>query len=180
MASGMVFKRYGKALFELCEGKKPEDVGAQLSGFATAMEEATELREAIDSPSVAPEQRRAAIDAVLKLLKIDGVASTFVLYLLERGRIHSLRGILGEFERRVDEAHGRVRAEVCSATALDAAAIKRIEAALKSATGANEVILQSHVDETLIGGTVTRVGNKVLDNSIRHQIESIRDHLLVR
>ena len=72
------------------------------------------------------------------------------------------------------------RAEGGSATALDAAAIKRIEAALKSATGANEVILQSHVDETLIGGTVTRVGNKVLDNSIRHQIESIRDHLLVR
>ncbi len=180
MASGMVFKRYGKALFELCEGQKPEDVGSQLTAFADAMEKTSELREAIDSPSVDPAQRRAAIEGVLTLLKVDGIARTFVLYLLEPSRIHSLRGILGEFERRVDEANGRVRADVCSATPLDAGAIKRIEAALKSATGANEVILQSHVDESLIGGTVTRVGNKVLDNSIRHQIDSIRDHLLVR
>jgi F-type H+-transporting ATPase subunit delta len=176
----MVFRRYGKALFELCDEQNVEEIGAQLGAFASAMEKTPELKEAIDSPSVQPEQRRAAIEAVLKLLKIQDLARTFVLYLLDRGRMHSLSGILGEFEQRVDAAHGRIRAEVRSATPLDTATIQRMEAALKSATGANEVILQSHVDDSLIGGTVTRVGNKVLDNSIRHQIESIRDHLLVR
>ncbi len=180
MASGMVFKRYGKALFELCGGTKSEEVGTQLGAFASAMEQTPELREAMASPSIQPEQRRAAVDGVLTLLKVKGVARNFVLYLLERNRINALSGILGEFERRVDEAHGRVRAEIRSATPMDAATTQRVEAALKSATGAKEVILETHVDASLIGGTVTRVGNKVLDNSIRHQIDSIRDHLLVR
>ncbi len=76
-----------------------------------------------------------------------------------------------------DEHTGRVRAHVTSAQALAPADLERVRQSLARRTG-KQVILESSVDPALIGGIVARVGDLVLDGSIRTQLGRLRDKLL--
>ena len=76
-----------------------------------------------------------------------------------------------------DEKAGRVRAQVTSAQPLSPAEINRVRDSLARRTG-KHVVLEAAVDPTLIGGIVARVGDLVLDGSIRTQLGSLREKLL--
>ncbi|HLT35576.1 MAG TPA: F0F1 ATP synthase subunit delta, partial [Enhygromyxa sp.] len=78
-----------------------------------------------------------------------------------------------------DEAAGRIRATVKSATALDPAAQTRIKSALESATG-KQVLLETAVDPELIGGLVAHVGSFTLDRSVRTSLDKLRSSLHAR
>jgi F-type H+-transporting ATPase subunit delta len=101
----------------------------------------------------------------------------FVLLLLERRRIVLLPSIARAYRDMADAHLGRVRAQITSAEPLAAAALDRVRRSLEQRTG-KQVIVETAVDPDLIGGLVARVGDLVLDGSVRTQLSDLRAKLL--
>lgn len=181
MVPGKLTKRYTRALFELADEDKALDRTARdLHQFAQAIEGSEELREVLRNPSVSASAKREVLDAVLKRLLVGRLTHNFIMVLLEKRRVLLVASVAEEFQRLLDGRSGRIRAEVTSATPLGATDLARIRDSLQGALGAKEVTVDAKVDPALIGGIITRIGNIVLDGSVRNRIESMRDHLLAR
>jgi len=97
--------------------------------------------------------------------------------LVDKDRMKYVGDIADELDRQVDLHDGNVRATVTTATKLELAQIERIKSALVAMTG-KQVILTTEVDPLLIGGVTTRIGDKVLDGSVRTQLSTLRQTIL--
>jgi len=101
----------------------------------------------------------------------------FVLLLLDRSRIVLLPAIARAYQAMADDHVGRVRAQVTSAEPLTQVALDRVRRSLEQRTG-KKVVMETAVDPELIGGLVARVGDLVLDGSVRTQLADLRTKLL--
>ena len=179
MIPGALTRRYSRALFDLCANSQERiTMQEELSRFAAALTESSELRQLVENPAFSTNERKATLTNIFKTLSLSKGSSNFLSYLLDRDRLQCIDGIVEDFGRRLDSELKRVRAEIISAKALSTSDVTRAKAALKKLTGCDEVILDCQVDPSVIGGAVTRIGNVVLDSSIKNQIEGLREHLL--
>ena len=175
---GSVARRYAKALFEIgvAEGNY-EKLGQELDDLARAYDSSPDLRLALENPMVKPTEKVAILKAVLPRVAPSTSVQRFAQLLLERGRISLLRGAARAYRELADARAGQVRATVTSATPLGPVELDRVRRALEARTG-RKVIVQTAVDPGLIGGVVARVGDLVLDGSVRTQLEEMRHRLL--
>jgi F-type H+-transporting ATPase subunit delta len=178
MSASRVARRYSKALLNLCGGNgSTEAVVGSLEKFAAVVRESPEIVEVLDDPSIDNEARQRTLHKLVPKLGIGGHAANLLYLLGERRRLREVPGILEDLKERLDQSAGRVRASVTSASLLSQSEIKRIKDSLETSTG-KTVILETSVDPTLLGGAVTKVGNLVLDGSIRTSLQSVREQLL--
>jgi len=175
---GSIARRYAKALFEIgvAEGNY-EKLGQELDDLARAYDGSADLRLALENPMVKPGEKVAILKAVLPRVAPSPSVQRFAQLLLERGRITLLRGAARAYRELADARAGQVRATVTSATPLGPAELDRVRRALEARTS-RKVIVQTAVDPALIGGVVARVGDLVLDGSVRTQLEEMRHRLL--
>jgi F-type H+-transporting ATPase subunit delta len=96
--------------------------------------------------------------------------------LFDKGRIRYLKDIYAFYEKLTDELANIVRADVISASELPEEAVGKIRASLSEKTG-KEVKMNVKVDPALIGGVVTKIGDLVLDGSVRSQLMSLKESL---
>ncbi|HMF39658.1 MAG TPA: F0F1 ATP synthase subunit delta [Polyangia bacterium] len=175
---GSVARRYARALFGIgLDAGKFEELGEELDGLAGLWRESDELRQALENPVFRPEQKRAVLQNILPKIAPTPEVQRFVLLLLERRRIVLLPAIARAYRDLTDAHVGRVRAEVTSAEELAPATLDRVRRSLEQRTG-KKVIITPRVDRDLIGGVVARVGDLVLDGSVRTQLEDLRTRLL--
>ncbi|MCA9696417.1 MAG: ATP synthase F1 subunit delta, partial [Myxococcales bacterium] len=120
--------------------------------------------------------RRAVLHAVLRKVGADPQVVKFLELVLERGRISGTEQIYLHYRDLADDAAGRIRATVKTASALDPSATSRIKSALEQATG-KQVLLETEVDAALIGGLVAHVGSYTLDRSVRTSLDRLRASL---
>ena len=110
---------------------------------------------------------------VCQRLALSKATQNLAQLLLSRGRVPNLPGIARSLRQMVDEVAGRVRVRLVSAKPLDAAAETRIRSALGKATG-KTVLCEKSVDESLLGGVITQVGDVIYDGSLRGELESLK------
>ncbi len=177
MSDVRIARRYAKALVGLCEkDKSHEAVGRDLDKVVDALEKEPKVFGALTDPSISSRTKGEVLRSVSRSLLLRPTTTHFLVLLADKGRVAALPGIRVEFGRRLDEVQGRGRARVTSARPLTIIEKKRVEDALKRATG-KSVVLDATVDEKLLGGVVTRIGNLVLDGSVRHQLDSLQGRL---
>jgi F-type H+-transporting ATPase subunit delta len=175
---GSVARRYAKALFELGVQKGNfEALGQELENVATLYTESRELRQTLENPVFKQSQKRKIIEAVLPQVAQSPMVRNFVLLLAERNRISVLPLIARAYQELTDRQLGRVRAVVTSAKPLDLVTEGEIQRALEKRTG-KKVLMKSEVDPNLIGGVVARVGDLVLDGSLRTRLASVGNRIL--
>jgi F-type H+-transporting ATPase subunit delta len=175
---GSVARRYAKALFELgVQRGNFEALGQELETVSGVYTESRELRQTLENPVFKQSQKRKIIEALLPQLAPSQVVRNFVLLLVERNRINVLPLIARAYEELTDRQLGRVRAVVTSAKPLDLVTEGEIQRALEKRTG-KKVLMKSEVDPTLIGGVVARVGDLVLDGSLRTRLASVGNRIL--
>jgi F-type H+-transporting ATPase subunit delta len=177
VTSLIVAKRYARALLDL--GKEDgnlEKYGQELTDVVELFDQSTELEAVLANPAFGFDSRRQVLDTLLEKLGLSPITKNFFRLLMDRGRIDAVRSIGTIYQGLLDEAKGITRAEVVSATSLDEAAVGRLSQALKDMAG-REVELQVKEDPSLIGGVVARIGDLVLDGSVRTQLESLKDSL---
>jgi F-type H+-transporting ATPase subunit delta len=175
---GSVARRYARALFGMgVDGGNFEALGREIDEFAELLSSSPELGQTLANPVFSGSEKRAVLAQLLPRVTPTPAVQRFVMLLLERGRIVLMPAIARAYRDMMDLHLGRVRAKVTSAQPLDAGALDRVRKALERRTG-KQVMLETAVDPALVGGLVARVGDLVLDGSVRTQLEDLRAKLL--
>ena len=177
MINARIARRYAKALLAIGkEDGQAETYKEELEGFATLLEENKELEMAISNPLYDAESRKKVLDAVIKKAVPSKIMSSFLSLLFDKGRIQYLGDIYVYYEKLTDELANIIRADVASAVELPDATVEKIKASLSEQTG-KKVTVETTVDPSLIGGVVTKIGDLVLDGSVRTQLISLKESL---
>jgi F-type H+-transporting ATPase subunit delta len=172
-----IARRYAKALLLIGkEDGKAETYRQELAGFAAIMEKEPSLEQAVVNPLHESEARRRVLTSVIGKLDLSEVMSSFLMLLFDKGRISFLPYINEFYQKLADELKGIARASLVSATELPDKTIEKIKEALSKRTG-KEVVLEVEQDPELIGGIVTRIGDLILDGSIRTQLVTMKESL---
>jgi F-type H+-transporting ATPase subunit delta len=163
---------YSRALFDVAmEHDILDDVHDQLGQFADALDESRDLQLFFFSPYFSSQEKK---DGIGKL--IEGADEHFVRFLellAERHRMPAIFRIRREFDRLYAEERKLLPVTVTSAIELDKDIVKEIGRKVEEQTG-RTVELTTKVDPNVLGGLVMRVGNIVMDGSIRARLERLR------
>ena len=171
-------KRYAKAFLDIgIETSNHRALQGQLRDLATAFQKSADFRTVVSNPSIRIDERRATIRAIGQGAGWNPMMVNLALLLVDKDRMKYVGDIADELDRLVDLHDGNVRATVTTATKLEQTQIESIKAALIAMTG-KQVILSTEVDPLLIGGVMTRIGDKVLDGSVRTQLNTLRQTIL--
>ena len=172
-----IARRYAKALLLIGkEDGQAETYREELSGLVGLISDQKGLDQAINNPLYDADQRRRVLEAVIRQGSLSKVMHSFLLLLFDKGRFGILGHINQFYQVLADELKGIARASLVSATALSEETVEKIRKALCQKTG-KEVLLDVEQDPSLIGGIVTRIGDLVLDGSIKTQLLNMRESL---
>jgi F-type H+-transporting ATPase subunit delta len=166
---------YARALFEVAsEHDSLDEIRDQLGAFADAMHDNRDLAVFFFSPYFSvPEKKdglkRAVVDA-------NPEFRNFLEALIERHRMPAIFRIRAEFDALWDEARRLLPVRVTSAVQLDEETVKGIGERIGSQVD-RQIELSAEVDPTILGGIVLRVGNLILDASIKNRLEQLRQQV---
>ena len=172
-----IARRYAKALLIIGkEDGQAETYREELDGVSSLIAKEKELEQAITNPLYDVASRKKVLQAILKRVEISKVMESFLLLLFDKGRFGFLSVINDFYRKLADELKGVARASLVSATELSTETIEKIRTTLSQRTG-KDIILEVEQDPSLIGGIVSRIGDLVLDGSIKTQLLNMRETL---
>ena len=185
MKNTSVAGRYAMALYLLTE-KQQAKLGApfldllqrsleELRGLGTLLRPGTSLGDFLANPQVRPLDKRAVLEKGLKGRTLPSV-QVFADLLLRKKRLVLIDAVTRDFQILVERAQGLQRATVVSAVALTEAERTRLHAELQKTTG-KKIVLEAQVDPSLVGGAYVRIGDRVIDRSVKNLLQSISDQL---
>lgn len=162
--------RYATALFELAlSGERLDAVADDLRSLRAMMAESADLRRAIKSPVISRQDHVKAVTALAKQAEMDDLTCRFLGFIAASRRLGALDAMIASYLALLAHHRGEITAEVTSATELSAQHIKDVAAALKSAMG-KTVTVDAHIDASLLGGLIVKVGSKMIDTSLRTKL----------
>ncbi len=163
---------YSRSLFEVArEHGKLDEIREQLGQFADALESQRELAVFFFSPYFSTEEKQEGLDRALE--GADELLENFLRVLLENHRMPAIFRIRRAYEDLWEEHNKLLPVQVTSAVELDEATVRHIGDRIAEQTG-RRVELTARVEPDILGGIIVRVGNSVLDASIRHRLEKLR------
>jgi F-type H+-transporting ATPase subunit delta len=163
---------YARSLFEAAKDQdKLDEIREQLGTFADAVAESHDLQVFLFSPYLSTEEKKQGLRRA-----IEGADEAFLNFLdlvVENHRMPVIFRVRREFDELWEEENQLLPVQVTSAVPLDDAIVQEIGSTIGEQTG-KQVELSSHVDPDILGGIVVRVGNSILDASIRNRLEQLR------
>jgi F-type H+-transporting ATPase subunit delta len=167
-------RRYAEAAFEIAlRDGSVEQWRAELDQAAATLD-SDELSEALANPALPLQQRVEIVHGVFAGLSEP--VRNLILLLLRRERIRQLPRVASEFRRLDDKRNNISHATATSASPLGDAEVRAITARLEQMTG-GRVALETSVDPGLLGGIVVRIGDRLIDGSVRGRLERLRNQL---
>ncbi len=166
---------YARALFEVAlERGKLDELREQLAQFADALSEHRELAVFFFSPYFSTTEKTQALGGLLD--GADEALLNFLGLLIDNHRMPVIFRIRQEYERLWDDENKTLPVEITSAIALDEATTESLGRTIGERAG-RKIALAARVDPDILGGIVIRVGNSILDASIRNRLEQLRRHV---
>jgi len=169
-------RRYAEAAFEvgtrdgtLERWRADLDLAASLAGDRRSLN-------VLANPAIPIERRATALDQLLGD-RVTAQTANLIRLLLRRGRIEDLPRVAAEFRRLDDRRQGITHATATSATELTQDEIRALTARLEQSTG-GRIALDVEVDPSLLGGLIIRVGDRLIDGSVRGRLERLRNQLI--
>jgi F-type H+-transporting ATPase subunit delta len=163
---------YARSLFEVAkEQSKLDVVKEQLGQFADALDGNRELSIYFFSPYFSTTEKAEGLGRLLE--GVDPVVENFLKLLIENHRMPVIFRTRREYDVLWEQENQLLPVTVTSAVALDEATVKSIGDAIGRQTG-QQVELTANVDPDVLGGLIVRVGNSILDASIRNRLENLR------
>jgi ATP synthase F1 delta subunit len=163
---------YARSLFEVAqEQDKLDEVRDQVGQFSDALSESRELQTFFFSPYFSTEEKKQGLGKALD--GAEDIVANFLAVLIENHRMPALFRIRRELDRMWQDVNQLLPVQITSAVELDDTVARRIGEEIGRQTG-RKVELSSNVDPDMLGGIVVRVGNSILDASIRTRLERLR------
>ena len=171
--------RYARALLDVAvkEQADLELIEHEITQFADLFTQYPLLEKVLLNPAVPVPRKRAAVADLLVQAKFTPIVTKLLALLADRDRLVLVPALLEAYSDRLLDHRGVVRAEVTTATALDAARTAAIQQGLASLTG-RTVRLTTKIDPSIIGGLVARIGSTVYDASVTRQLEKMKERLV--
>jgi F-type H+-transporting ATPase subunit delta len=166
---------YARSLFEVArEQDKMDLLREQLGQIADALDEHRQLATFFFSPYFSTQEKQDGLGRILS--GADESLVNFISLLIENHRMPVIFRIRQEYERLWDEEHRVLPVEITSAIELDQSTTESLGRTIGERAG-RKVQLAAHVDPDILGGIVVRIGNSILDASIRNRLEQLRRHV---
>jgi ATP synthase F1 delta subunit len=163
---------YARSLFEVAqEQSKLDTVRDQLGAFADALDSSRELQTFFFSPYFSTAEKADGLDRAVT--DADPIVVNFLKLLIENHRTPAIFRLRRELDRLWRQENKRLPVQVTSAVALDQATVNQIGDRIAEQTG-QKIDLSASVEPEILGGIVVRVGNSILDASIRNRLEQLR------
>jgi F-type H+-transporting ATPase subunit delta len=163
---------YARSLFEVArEQGKLDEIREQLTQFAGALEEDRQLQVFFFSPYFSTPEKQDGLDRAVS--GADPVLVNFLKLLIESHRMPVVFRVRRAYDALWEEENRLLPVSVTSAVELDQATVREIGDKIADQTS-RTVELSAHVDPDILGGIVVRVGNSVLDASVRNRLEQLR------
>ena len=167
-------RRYADAAFEIGLRDGTVEVWRRELDDADRLAREGALTEVLANPAIPLDQRLEAAQGAFA--ELSQPVRNLVLLLVRRGRIEQLPRVAAEFARRDDERNGLTHATATSAAPLGAEEVRAIASHLETLTG-GRVDLATNVDPSILGGVVVRIGDRLIDGSVRGRLERLRGRL---
>lgn len=182
-------KRYAEALFGAAKEAAPfgdaiagklEEIAFQLKGAAAVFEKDARVMQVLKSPKVDGAEKYEFIDKAFSLLaerqKASGMVVNFIKLLVRKNRIDKFFDAVGDFRELLDKELGHQEAEVTTVVALDEMQISKLKSILSNITK-RKVELKERVDVSILGGVIVKMGDTIIDDSVRNRLKEIREAL---
>jgi F-type H+-transporting ATPase subunit delta len=167
---------YANALLEVARAEGHlEAVEDDLFRFARVFEGSDELRLALTDPQL-PAERRMAIVEELMGGKALATSAALVAFVVGIGRASDVPEIVEAFVEKAARVRNKELAEVRSVLPLDEGQRTRLAEALAAATG-KQIELKVIIDPSVLGGLVARVGDTVIDGTVRHRLDQLKEQV---
>lgn len=176
MRTTRVARRYARALMMAAESANAvETIAADLEHIKTALVQSRPLRLFVASPIVSEERKRSVFREVFGP-SVSETTLSFLHLLIEKQREDTLPEIIEQYLALRDERDGIVNVDVAAAVDLEPHQEQRLAVQLERYTQ-RKVRLRFSLDPTLRGGLLVKIGDTVLDATVQHQLERLRDRL---
>jgi F-type H+-transporting ATPase subunit delta len=174
MANTRVAQRYAKAIMEIAQQENSFDAGVEdIQTLRSAMESSPDLRRFLTSP-VIDVRKKASILSEIFAAKVGPIMGRFLALLAAKGRATDLPAIVAAFQRLLDTERNVVPATITTALELDPAQKARVEAEIARLSG-HSVRASYIIDPSIIGGFRARFEDQMIDATVRHQLERLRE-----
>lgn len=177
MSTNAIARRYAKALVQIgAEEGQVDKFNSELTQFNTVLVANAGLTSVFSNPAYGIEAKREILKEIIGKLALSASVAKFLQLLLDRSRLAFLPQITESYSNFADDLSGVVRPTLTSGLPLEESQIEEIKTSLAKTTG-KKVMLKVQVDPSLIGGVVTKIGDKVFDGSVKTQLAKIQDIL---
>ena len=169
-----IARPYAAALFDLAKADNAvEAVEQGLDKVIALASESPDFARFLRSPVISSEEKLVAMHAVLERAKPHTTVGDFIRVVARNGRLFALPAIIAAFKDMAAGHRGEVSADVTSAAPLSAGQLKSLADTLKAKVG-KTVTLTEHVDPSLIGGLVVKVGSQMIDSSLKTKLQAMK------
>lgn len=179
MTANIVARRYARALFSIAQGQgdaEMEAYGKDLAAFAAVLNDTPELLKLFRNPIFSTEEKKAIVVKVLEALEPSPTIKNFCFLLADKDRLAALPEIEAYYAALLDDAKGIVRGELVTAVELPDAKQEEVKKQLAAQLG-KELILDFANNADILGGVVLKVGDKILDASLRAQLNAMKEQI---
>jgi F-type H+-transporting ATPase subunit delta len=177
MKNSILANRYAKALFSVAQEENAfDEYAASLSKVATAMTSQPEVKDGVTNPMYPVDVRCKVMAYIAKTIGASQVITNFLDLVIQKKRAAFLPEISEAFQALIDVQRNICQGTVVSAMPLTAELNDKLQATLEKITG-KKVVLSSQVDPSIIGGLIAKVGDLVLDGSIRSQLQGLKESI---
>ncbi|PID75268.1 MAG: F0F1 ATP synthase subunit delta [Deltaproteobacteria bacterium] len=177
MKQTILAQRYAKAIFSIGQEQGTyEGFLEELEGFAALFSESQEVADALTNPLYPLEVREKVMVDLAGSMGLDATMAKFLRLLVQKKRIEILPEIAEAYKGMVDEVKNISHGNVVAAVELSEDLKSNIQKVLETLTG-KKVELTTSVDPSIIGGIVAKVGDLVLDGSIKTQLAGLKDSI---
>ena len=174
----LVSKTYGDALFELAvEENRTDSLMEEILMLQTVLQENRDFEKILEHPEISKQNKIQVIEDVFKG-RISDALTGFLRIVVTKGRYKDLPDIFAYFIARVKEYRKIGVAQVTSAISLSDVQKQKIEKKLLDSTQYETMEIEYKVDESLIGGLLIRIGDRVVDSTVRHRLNSLTASLM--
>ncbi len=177
MKDTRVAKRYAHALFNVALGRGTIDiVSSEIFQLKSFSDKDKRFIGFLAAPQVPTEQKIAMLKTLFTT-RLSPSLLSFLLLLIEKGRVGYLGEIGREFEKLVEDYKGLIKARVTTAIHIEEDYKKRLREKLMSVTNKNVEILH-RIDKNIMGGIIVQLNYNIIDKSVKSQLESLKHDLM--
>jgi len=173
MGADQVSRRYASGWLAAAKDKAAlQAAKADADSLQSMLDNSPEFHTFVTSPLISQADQTKAMQAIAQKAQFDATTVSFLSVLVDNRRLPALGNILESFQQLLATESGEVQASVTSATKLDQQKVIDISSQISKKLGKN-VQVETHIDPSLIGGLVIRVGSTMIDDSIKTKLDRL-------